>query len=387
MSHKIYLSLAMLMVSIACTAQIVTLRGKVINSQTGEPVPSASILSGLFGTSADGDGNFVFYVQQSVIEESGITVSSIGYQTIHITDITDNYKVSLTPDIKELNTVNISPGAEYIVEKAYRQIPNNYLNRNFNIIGIERMENSVRDSFGFQYYYWNNAEIKLYMSAYTDKPFVAQVGLIAKEDKEGRNPNALRINFTGGYTITTTHDFVHTQLEILKGNPDKYIYSLNRKEWINGLRVYVVNFFSGSKNPNAGILYIDTASYAFVRILFNRYNIKGKGVIDLDKVTEYVQYKKYGEKWALEVIKFNSVTDDKGYDVERSDEFQVATIDAKAAVPLPAQAIILSHSSDRLVLPYDGFANADKKIKKDVRSFIKRSFQKIQVPVIADHIH
>jgi len=93
------------MLSVSSQAQIVTLRGRVTDAKTGELVPGASILSGSFGTSADSSGKFVFYVQQSVIEESGITVRSIGYQTVHITDITENYNVPLSPAIQELMMV------------------------------------------------------------------------------------------------------------------------------------------------------------------------------------------------------------------------------------------------------------------------------------------
>jgi len=383
MKITFYLSMFLLALSMTSSAQLITLRGRVTDAETGKAVPGASILSGSFGTSADSSGNFVFYVQQSVIEESGVTASSIGYQTIHLTDITDDYNISMTPVIEELKTVSISPGVEYIVQKAYRRIANNYLDKNFNITGFELMQNSVRDIFGYQYYYLNNAEIKLYMSSYIDTPRVAQIGLMAREDKEIRNPNALRINFTGGYTLILSHDYVHKQFSALKGNPDNYTYSLNRKEWINGIRVYVVNFFSRSKNLSAGILYIDTASYAFVKILYNKYNLKVKGAIDLDKVTSYAQYKKYGNKWALDVVKYNCITDDKGYDVERTDEFQAATINVKTAALLPAETVILLHSPDSKVLPYDGFTVADKKMPKDIRRLVNKIYSKIKIPKIA----
>ncbi len=374
----------MLALSMASSAQLITLRGKVTNAETGKAVPGASILSGAFGTSADSSGNFVFYVQQSVIEESGITASSIGYQTIHLTDITDDYNISMTPVIEELKTVSISPGVEYIVQKAYRRIANNYLDKNFNITGFERMQNSVRDTFGYQYYYWNDAEIKLYMSSYVDTPREAQVGLMTKDDKEIRNPNALKINFKGGYTLVFSHDHVHKRFGVLKGNPNNFTYSLNRKEWLNGIKVYVVNFFSHTKNSSAGILYIDTASYAFVKILYTKYNLKIKGAIDLDKVTTYIQYKKYDNKWALDAVKYNCITADKGYDVERTDEFQAATLNVKTAAPLPAEAAILIHISDSKVLPYGGFTNADKKMPKEIRKLVKRNFSKIIVPKIAE---
>jgi hypothetical protein len=387
MRIKFYLSLLMLAVGLTTTAQIVTLRGKVINAKTNDAVPGASILSGSFGTSADDKGNFVFYVQQAVIEESGITVSSIGFQTSHLTDITDNYNVTLTPMIQELKTVAISPGAEYIVQKAFRQIPQNYINKGFNITGMQSMVHSVRDTFGYQYYYLNKAKVKIYMSAYADTPAVAQVGLMEKEEKIKNNPKARKVSFLDGYTLALTHDDVHLNAPMLKGDLVKFRYKLNRKELIDGRKTYVVNYYSNGRNHNAGILYIDTATYAFVRILSTKYNVKVASAVDLNKVTTFIQYRRYDDKWALDAVKFNSIADVKGYELERTEQFQVGAITTEYAAQLPMDAILKPRAADNVVIPYDGFSAADKKMPKNIQKAMDGSFQKIKIPEIADSVH
>jgi len=387
MSTKLYLSLFILAVSVTATAQIVTLKGKVTNAKTGAAVPAASVLSGSFGTSADGNGNFVFYVQQSVVEESGITISSIGYQTIHITDFSDNFNVTLKPTIQELAEVNIPLGAEFIVQKAYRQIAQNYLNKGFNITGTQNMIHSVRDTFGYQYYYVNNAKVKIYMSAYADTPAVTQVGLMEKDERMKNNPKARKVAFINGYSLALTHDDVHLNAVPLRGNPARFKYKLNRKELIDGRKTYVVNFYSNGKDANAGILYIDTATYAFVRVLNTKYNVKINSAIDLNKLTSFIQYRKYGNRWALDAVKFNSVTEADGYAVERTDEFQAGVITTDQAAQLPPGAVIKPREKDNEVKPYDGFSTADKQMPATLQKAADNAFQKTKIPVIADRVH
>lgn len=387
MKIKLYFSLSLLLVSLSCAAQLITLKGTVTNLKTGTVVPGASIVSGSFGTSADNHGRFVFYIQQAVIEGSGITVSSIGYQTLHLTDITDDFTIELTPITEELKTVDIKAGADAIVAKAFRQVQVNYLNKDFNMVGIQRMVHSIRDTFGYQYYYACTSKVRAYVSAYTVSPLIAQVGLVEKEEKLARNPNAVLARFLNGYTIPLRHDYVHLGSPFLKGNPDKFRYILNRKEIIGGRKTYVVNFFSIVNKGDAGILYIDTASYAFVKILFTRYKVQNQHYINLDKVSIAVGYKIYGDKWGLEVVKFNSKTENKGFDVERSDEFHAGAILSDNAIQISEQAIIKEGNIDDQTKPLNDFSGEECEMPKNVRKEIERNLPKIKSPEIATNVH
>jgi hypothetical protein len=386
MSNKLYLFLLLLAINVTAAAQIVTLKGKVTDAKTGAAVPAASILSGSFGTSADGNGNFVFYVQQSVVEESGITISSIGYQTIHITDFSDNFNVALKPAIQELAEVKIPLGAEFIVQKAFRQVRQNYINKDFTSTGIQSMIHTVRDTFGYQYHYTNIAKVKIYMSAYASPAIVAQVSLMEKKENIKSNPKARKIYFKDSYNLALTHDEVHIGAAVLHGNPDRFIYKLNRKESIGGRRAYVVNFYSKT-NDFAGILYIDTASYAFVKMMYTKYNVEIDHAMDLSKVTSVIQYQKYGDKWALDAIQLNSLADDKGYLAERTDGFKVATITTENAVPLPAESLVKPHTEDKDVIPSHPYSAADKKMPATIQKTIDSTFRKIKIPAIADRVH
>lgn len=387
MRLKFYLALLTIVSSFSCFAQVITIRGRITDDKTGAGIPGVSILSGSMGTSADDKGNFVFYVQQSVVEESGITASCIGYQTVHLTDFTDNFTLPMTPVVTELKPVGVSPDAEYLVKKAYRRIELNYLNTDFNITGMERMTHTLRDTFGYQYYYSNTSKIRIYMSPYTVKPAIAQVGLMEKNELIKRNPKALRIRFFDGYKLVLNHDFVHTGAIMLRGDTAKFRYKLNRKEVINGRKTYVVNFYSNIKEGDAGILYIDTASLAFVRILYTKHNVTPLNAIALDRVTCSAEYSRRDGGWTLDAVKFNSATIYKGYEVARSEDFQTAVLLNSNAAQIPADAVIVDRAIDEMVKPYEHFSAADKKIPADINKLIKKTFPKIDTPAMASQTH
>lgn len=208
MKYKFCLILPALVLTIKSLAQIITIRGKIVDKTTHTGIPGASVLSGNFGTSADENGNFVFYIQQTAVEESGITARCIGYQTVHITEFTDNFELSMEPAPKELKEVRILSGAEGIVQKAYRQIGENYVSSSLNMIGLEHTINSVRDTFGYQYYFTSKAKLKIYMSPYGTVPVIYQVGLTEKQQEVESNPAAARINFFNGMVTAQMNDYV-----------------------------------------------------------------------------------------------------------------------------------------------------------------------------------
>jgi hypothetical protein len=183
------------------------------------------------------------------------------------------------------------------------------------------------------------------------------------------------------------NDYVHLGFIFLKGNAAKFKYILNRKEIIDGRKTYVVNFFSLFKNGDAGILYIDTASYAFTKIQFTRYNVQVPTYIDLDKITTSVEYKIYDDKWALDMVKFNSSTVNKGFTLERSDEFHVGVITTDHAAPIPGEAIIKERIIDDRTKPRIEFSSDEKNIPMKVQKMIDGSLPKIKFPVITSSVH
>jgi hypothetical protein len=386
MDKKIFISVIILFFSITASAQIISLRGKVTNELTGEALPGATIISSIYGTSADGNGEFEMFLQEDVVKEYGLTVSNIGYKILHVDYNKNVYDLKLTPDVQELQTVVITSGAEGIVRKAYLNIPNNYLNKKFNLNGLVRMVHIISDSLGCQYYYSNNAKVKLYMSAYADTPVIAQVGLVSKDDDVKKNDHQPAVTFIQGYGIIGMLDNVHSHNSIIRGNPNRFIYKFNRKEWLNGTRVFVINYYS-KMNNSSGILYIDTTTYAFVRILHTAYNMKRAGYLDIDKATDFTQYRKFGNRWILDVTMANSLSHYNGFKVERTDQFQSATVTTLNAAQLPGKAIIIPPMRDNEVEPYSDFTAADKKIPRDIKKKAQAIFIKIKAPKMAKQIN
>lgn len=94
------------------------IQGKIIDTETGRPIPSASVVvtdvtgkSLGVGTVAGGDG--VFYLNSPLISEGGfVQVSSIGYQTVRaaVRFFIDNNTIDLEPLPEELAPVVVRPG-------------------------------------------------------------------------------------------------------------------------------------------------------------------------------------------------------------------------------------------------------------------------------------
>jgi len=103
------------------------INGKIIDSETKEPIPFASIeITGTSkGTSANVNGDFSIHVSENSI----LKITSIGYETVTIENPASEITIKMKSSITQLNSVvvfgqDLTP--EGIIKKAFKNIPKNY---------------------------------------------------------------------------------------------------------------------------------------------------------------------------------------------------------------------------------------------------------------------
>jgi len=331
----------------ACFSQVIALTGNVTDKKTGITLPGVTVRTGNYGTSTDANGNFELVVQQSILQQNGITVSSIGYQQQHLDFEGTNYHIVLVSAANHLAEVVISDKGESIVAKAIRRIPENYPARGFMMTGLLQMVNTSKDTLGWHYFYHNNADVQLYYPGYLNKNKIPQIRLLHKTDTLIDDLKEGPIKWVNGYTTVTHHDFVLNRLEVL--NPDhlnRYTFVLNGKDWVNNNKVYVVNFFSKADEKNAGTLYIDTVTYAFTRVVFTKYHIKHAAGIETDKSSSLIDYRSINGKWFLEAIDINNISHHNKLQLYRATNFKTIGIDTVRVNPLAYSDEIPEFSED-----------------------------------------
>ncbi len=138
---------------INASAQIV-LHGKVIDNESGEEIPYASIqiVNSAYGTACDDKGAFILKIDPEFYEDT-LKVSCIGYSNsilaiqYLIDDQNEEFIISLYPFTEYLDDVVITrsrESPETLLEEAFEAIPENYIQQPFNMEAYSRM--SIQDS-------------------------------------------------------------------------------------------------------------------------------------------------------------------------------------------------------------------------------------------------
>lgn len=119
--RQLFIVIVFSWLTLVAVGQTSTVSGFVIDSQTNEPIPFASVFvkNTTIGTTTGFDGDFHFNVDR----QDSISISAIGYrpQTVTIKRITENQKIILVPDMIEIKEINVKPSNErvrWILDKA-----------------------------------------------------------------------------------------------------------------------------------------------------------------------------------------------------------------------------------------------------------------------------
>ena len=122
---RVYTLLALLLLTSGAIAQVTKLRGRVTDSQTGEPLPfvNVSFVGTTIGTVTDFDGNFFL---EARTPGDSLSVSYLGYFPKRVTvkkGVFQELNFSLEPESFSLEAVVVRPG-ENPAHKILRNIIN-----------------------------------------------------------------------------------------------------------------------------------------------------------------------------------------------------------------------------------------------------------------------
>ncbi len=259
--------------------EVVTIKAQLLDGKTSKPIPFASIYlkNTARGTTSNAEGYFVFYVP--VKNNAGnVVISAMGYRTIEKkpSSFSNDERIRLTPQVYELNEVQLSASkdkvltAKDIVKRAYNNIEENYPTEPYILEGFVRDLQKEDDEY--VEYLECAAKFKYKGSAIKKEPEIELLGVrtnsIAK--KHPWNKNQERKN---SLVDLVEDDFIRFD----------YGPILAKKGWkyeIESVLTYdnrLVYKITGVDKPfQTATLYIDSESFAFVRMELTRQAIKNR---------------------------------------------------------------------------------------------------------------
>lgn len=291
-----------------------TIEGKVVDKETGKPIPFASI--GIVGTSRGTSSNLYGEFSLITFKLDSIKITCLGYESLVIQS-KERILVSLNPMATQLNEVyiyNKEINPKKIVRKAFASISNNYDSKSF------------MQKFFYRHYRKNDSTYQNLIEAAVDvwrhqgyrsirkyngereAMCIAQLrrSLDITGMVQGQNPISLDYILQtdiAAYQTATPSD----QLKVFEGKSniktdfEKYMFTFEGITKYDGQEVYKIGYTYNSDSvlttsgfmdlPNAkGSLFITTDSYAFVKtedIKSDKTNI----------IRTSAYYRKYGDKY------------------------------------------------------------------------------------------
>lgn len=317
----IYFS-ALLFFSITVVAQNndKKISGQLLDKETKKPIVFASIyLKGeTIGTTSNEEGYFTFHFP-SLNNSNVVIISSIGYESVELN--TDNFipnqQLYLNSKINKLDEVVITSTkkkkitAKQIVKKAYKQITRNYPEKPYITEGFIR---DLQNEDG-KYVEYLECAVKFYNEAcnVSKEP---QVELVEVKSNQIANKHPWNTKWERKNSIIdlVEDDFIRFDYGPIKGRGG-WKYKLEDILLYNNKYVYKI--IAVDEPFQKATLFIDTESFAFVKIELTRTKNKGKlwkrrlsngqQIVDYSIIIEYqefkgkmyLKYKKEEDTWEI----------------------------------------------------------------------------------------
>ncbi|MGA0555591.1 carboxypeptidase-like regulatory domain-containing protein [Larkinella sp. VNQ87] len=316
--------------AVGATAQpgYLTLSGKVINQETGEPVPFASItvVGRSIGTVSNVVGTFLLKIPGDYANDS-VKVSSVGYQSvtqrISATSV-QNQLVRLKAAAVTLDEVRVQARrktAVDILREAVAAIPRNYDTTSVQMTAFYREDTQFEN----QPVAFNEAVLSVYKAAYGKPDAKDQLKLIKGRKKEfDRSKHNLPsfINLSNGARNSLMADYLKQPIHknsLLNERNFKY-YDFTLSTLMGDRMTYVIDIKPGKRQRKAyltGKFYIDAQTLAFVRsewritqagldlennrdwLLKKMASIVHKLNLKMSDFYEIITYEPYKGKWHL----------------------------------------------------------------------------------------
>lgn len=272
--------------------------GQIIDSNTKEPLPFASISlkHSMLGTISNEDGVFDFYYPNTITTDT-LQASYLGYQvfSVNLQSVGNSIKIELEPYSTEIEEVVVMPmkPEDYIL-RILDSISANYSNTPFQTVSYYKEVFKENDSYlanleaVIESYHTGcktsnpnqhrilllrqNADIQ--KSKFMDGWFIDQAKKqeqrsIGEKEKGGKNGNEEYVDFGGPNTILS-FDFTKKEQTFLDPKQfSRYNFKIGETTVWQGRRVMKIYFETRRNVDNTmhkGYILFDTESYAIVNI-------------------------------------------------------------------------------------------------------------------------
>ncbi|MDO5664950.1 MAG: carboxypeptidase-like regulatory domain-containing protein [Bacteroidia bacterium] len=261
-------------------AQPYTLRGRVLASDTRNPLPNASVTVGNLNVSSvtNQEGYFMLRVPASA-RNSKLIIRYLGYENMEIPVITfidkPNNHIMLIPSSIQLGAIEVVSGdGRELMREALSRISQNYsihpntmvafyresIKKNANYISLVE---AVLDVYKSSYRSYENDQAKIY---------------IGRKATDISPRDTVLMKFQGGISTALMLDVAKNPEIVFGEQGDDYIFNIERMININNKPHYEINFLpqDGVKEiVFRGKVYLDAASLAIARMEFNM-NVEGR---------------------------------------------------------------------------------------------------------------
>jgi len=279
-----------LILSTTASAQQV-LEGKIVDDETGSPVPFASI--GILGTARGTSSNLNGQFSISVVKPATLMITCVGYETLRIKSTADLIEIRLRPKVTQLDAIVVSNrpiDAHRIIRKAFSSISKNYDQQPFLQNFFYRHYCKDDDVYGrlieASVDVWKGKGYKVSQQAIGQRDAIRVTQLRRSFDNtemaQGHEPisvgNILETDMVGFQVKEVSDRFsFYTNVSCLKADLASYNFSFNGITYYDGLEVYKIGYTYKKdsvlmtdgkykiRSEAHGSLFITTDSYAFIK--------------------------------------------------------------------------------------------------------------------------
>lgn len=307
--------IAILIASTSSFAQHL-IEGSVVDSQTGNPVPFASV--GVIGTSSGTSSNLNGQFSLSVMPPVALLVTSVGYESTRIDSVSGFITIMLKPSVTQLDVVLVTDrpiNPKKIVRKAFSKITDNYGTDPFLQKFFYRHYCKDGDVHGrlieASVDVWKSNGYRSTQKRAGESDQIRITQLRRSLDKtviaQGHEPisvgGILESDMIGFQTVNESeHLSFYGNVSNLRTDLDHYAFGFKGITYYDGLEVYKITYSykedslltaSGKFIPGTqatGLLYITTDTYAFVKTEQTKSDQK-------NKIHSSAYYRKYGDRY------------------------------------------------------------------------------------------
>lgn len=330
-------------------AQTLTISGKIVDSESSNPLPYANIqlIETGIGTISQLSGEFSLKIPAKFIDKM-LSFSFMGYKTtkMPIVNLTGTRNtIRLSSDKFVLGEIIIMPDSTLLtlLKKAYLKIPENYPIHPSKQKGFYRETAKYSEN---RYLYFSEAVIETYKSSYKSSSDNGQVKILKSLTNEFPDMASIGFRFSQGVYMANEGDFVKKNADFINPRHFKnYAYSLSGITKYQNNEVYVISFDTKDdslKGSAKGKIFIEKSSLAYIAFEIestereiSNYNKTHIGTPKVIKAERSAEYLKFRDQWYLKHVVVKEVRDYKGKDLHVDGEYISTDIFTDLVNPIP----------------------------------------------------